>query len=219
MKKLALYLILACICVPAAAQIQIGLGGMAAVTTYWGDFNNSRIVANPDLMFGGVLRYSFNDYYNLRINAAGGYLSGDPASFSGTLISQNANQTPAAFRTFFFDLDAKIEFGFLPYNPFGGRGRQRFSPYFALGAGIFYSKNKPHLQLPLALGVKYRIAYRWTLGLEWVVAKTFVDDIDNWENIRSPEASWFLNNDWVTYFGIHLVYQLFDDRVCKDCDH
>ena len=218
MKKIGLYLILACSCTTLAAQVQIGIGGMGGVTSYWGDFSN-RIISNPDLIFGGLVRYSFNDYYILRVNAGGGYLSGDPNSYSGSLVEKDVTRTPAAFRTFFFNFDAKVEVGFLPYNPFGGRGRQRFSPYYALGIGMFYSKNTPHLQLPVALGVKYRIAYRWTLGLEWVIAKTFVDDIDNWENIRPPQANWFLNNDWLTYFSLNLVFQLFDDRVCRECDH
>jgi hypothetical protein len=219
MKKPILLFTFVCSCTTLAAQEQIGLGAMAGITTYWGDFNNTRIIANPDIMAGALLRYSFNDYYNLRLNAAGGFLRGDPAAYGGASIEQSINKTPQPFRKFFFDVDLRFEVGFLPYNPFGDKGRLRFTPYFAVGAGIFYSKNEPHLQLPLALGIKYRLTYRWTLGLEWVVAKTFTDDIDDWENIRPQNASFFMNNDWVTHLSINLVYQLFDDRICRDCDH
>jgi hypothetical protein len=219
MKKLLSTIIIACSCAAASAQEQIGLGGMAALTTYWGDFNNTRIIANPDIMAGALLRYAFNDYYNLRLNAAGGYISGDPAGYDGSSIEQEINRNPQPFRKFFFDLALRFEVGFLPYNPFGGRGRLRFTPYYALGAGIFYSKNTANFQIPMALGVKYRLTYRWTLGFEWVVAKTFVDDIDDWKNIRPDGATSLMNNDWFTYLSINLVYQIFDDRVCRDCDH
>jgi hypothetical protein len=219
MKKLALHLFLFCSPALILAQEQIGIGAMAGITTYIGDFNNTKLISNPDFLVGGFMRYGFGDYYTLRITAAGGFLSGDPNTYSGALISTNITQTPQAFRTFFFTTDVRYELGFLPYNPFGGKGRLRFSPYFAPGLGILYYKNDVHFMMPFSIGFRYRLLYRWTLGVEWVIAKTFVDDIDNWKNVRSPTSSWFLNNDWVTYFNINLVYQIFDDKICRECDH
>jgi hypothetical protein len=200
------------------AQGQIGVGIMAATTTYLGDFNNSSIFSNNDIMLGGLVRYTWSDFYCLRINAAGGYLQGDPNTYKGSLLTEDVERKPVAFRNFFFDLDARIEIGFLPYDVFAEK-KHRFSPYCSLGIGVLYSKNTPTLQLPVGFGVKYRLTYRLTLGVEWIFAKTFTDDLDGWENIRTSQGFSVMNNDWLTYANIHFVYQLFDDKLCYTCDH
>jgi hypothetical protein len=218
-KRIFFSLLLVILCGRTFAQKQIGVGAMAGITNYIGDFNPGFTNFTPDLMVGGMLRYTLSDFYQLRFNLAGGYVKGDPTAYKGSLISTVTTKEPAAFRNFFFSADARIEFAFMPFDPFASEGKFRFTPYYSLGVGIFNCKNESTLQLPIGIGAKYRLAHRWSLGVEWVFAKTFTDDMDNWVNIRPNNNFTIINDDWLTYININLVFQLLDDRLCFFCNH
>ncbi len=201
----------------ACAQENLSAGGLVSAAYYMGDFNPGGPMYMPSLYVGGMLSYRFSDYYGLRVNLGGGELRGDPTRYSGRLLSNTPGQTPESFQRFFFDADARFEVGFLAFDPFGRDPKKNaISPYFSLGAGLSYSSGAPYMQLPLALGVKYRPLYRVTLGVEWAFRKTFNDNIDGWENIRTSDARTAGNNDWISYAGFYITYQLADQCLCHD---
>jgi hypothetical protein len=222
MKKVAFIIALTAVLAAASrshAQENVGAGGLVSASYYMGDFNPDGVLYKPSLYFGGVINYSLSDYYTLRVNMGGGELRGDPATYGGRLMSNSPGQMPVSFKRYFFDADARFEVGFLPYDPFGNDPtRYSFSPYFALGAGFGYSGGTPYLQLPLSFGVKYRLFYRITMGVEWAFRKTFNDNLDGWVSIRrtvNNEAfSTVNNNDWISYVGVYFTYQLADRILC-----
>ncbi|GHT14146.1 hypothetical protein AGMMS4956_11460 [Bacteroidia bacterium] len=205
-----------CLCgLAGRAQSQIGVGAIAAAATYIGDFKTNAIPTQPGVMAGGIVRYTLGNYYALRVNMAGGNLRGNPNKYKGSLLSDDGRQTPDKLDQFFFDADLRVEVGFLPYDVFNP-SRFGITPYYMLGAGLFYYKNKPTLQLPFGVGVKYRLQYRWTLSAEWTFAKTFADDVDNWKNAQT-QGKTFINKDWMSYVGITISYQLMPERNCEEC--
>ncbi|MDR1225419.1 MAG: DUF6089 family protein [Prevotellaceae bacterium] len=195
------------------AQEKLSLGGIVGMTSYYGDFNSRYPICSPSYMVGGVLRYAYSDYYSLRVNMTGGTLRGNTSSINGQLMSQNLGQQPANFSTFFFSADARIEVGFMPYDAYSVNSRFKFSPYYTVGLGMLYASGSPTLQVPMGFGVKYRLAYRFTVGAEWMFCKTFTDDIDGWENVSNASGS-INNKDWLTYIGIHITYQIADRILC-----
>jgi len=198
------------------AQENIAAGGLASASYYMGDFNPSGPFYMPSLYVSGLINYSISDYYALRINMGGGELRGDPFTYNGRLMSNSPGQMPISFRRFFFDVDARIEVGFLPYDPFGNNPKKfAYTPYFSLGAGLGYSGGNPYLQLPISAGFKYRLYDRITLGVEWCFRKTFDDNLDGWVNIRTLDGGTANNNDWISYAGIYITYQLADKILCQ----
>ena len=203
----------------AGAQKDVSIGGLVSASSYVGDFNPGGIMYKPGVYVGGVIHYAITEYYSLRVGLGAGNLRGDPAAYDGRLMPNLLHQQPAAFNQQFFDADARLEVGFLPYEPFEHNPKKfSFAPYFALGVGGAYSRGAPFLQLPIAVGAKYRIAYRFTLGAEWTFRKTFNDNIDGWENVRSSSAKTLslTNNDWISYAGVYLTYQLSDKGCCHE---
>jgi hypothetical protein len=199
------------------AQKDISVGGLVSASSYIGDFNPGGILSKPGVYVGGIAHYTITEYYSLRIGLGAGNLRGDPATYKGRLMPNLLHQKSASFDQRFFDADVRIEVGFIPYVPFGYDPKKlSFSPYFALGGGVAYSKGAPFLQFPVAVGAKYRIAHRFTLGAEWTFRKTFNDDLDSWENVRVSSAKTFNNNDWISYIGVYLTYQLSDEGCCHD---
>jgi len=197
------------------AQERIGAGGLMSAAYYMGDFNIDQPLYMPSLYVAGVISYNLSDFYDLHINMGGGQLRGNPAKFDGRLLSNTPNQQPSAFKRNFFDADVRLDVGFLPYDAFGiDKHKFSYTPYVSLGAGLCYSSGQPYFQLPFSFGVKYRLMYRLTMGAEWAFRKTFNDNIDGWENIRTTSPKTLHNNDWISYIGIYFTYQLSDKVLC-----
>ncbi|MDR3188729.1 MAG: DUF6089 family protein [Prevotellaceae bacterium] len=203
---------------PAAmAQKEMSIGGLVGASSYIGDFNPGGVLYKPAAYFGGLIHYDFTEYYSVRVNLGGGTLRGDPAAYKGRLMPNVLQQQAAAFNQRFFDAEARLVVGFLPYEPFEYDPKKRsFAPYFAVGMGMAYSRGAPFLVLPVAVGAKYRVAYRITLGAEWTFRKTFNDNLDGWENVRTSSAATINNNDWISYVGVFLTYQLSDKGCCHE---
>jgi hypothetical protein len=202
----------------AEAQDKMSVGGLVGASSYTGDFNPNGLMRRPGAYMGGLIHYAMSEYYGLRIGLGAGNLRGSPASYNGRLMSNVSYQKPTAFNQLFFDVEARMEAGFLPYDPLEHNPKkQSFSPYFALGMGLAYSRGAPFVQFPIAVGIRYRVAYRFTLGAEWTFRKTFNDKLDGWENVRvSPGTGTLNNNDWISYIGIYLTYQLSPKECCHE---
>ncbi|MDR2813595.1 MAG: DUF6089 family protein [Prevotellaceae bacterium] len=199
------------------AQKEVSIGGLVSASSYTGDFNPGNVMSSPGVYVGGVIRYAATEYYSLRVGFGGGNLRGNPSAYERRLMSNLPLQKPASFNQRFFDADIRVEIGFAPYEPFGYDPKKfSFSPYFALGVGGAYSRGAPFLQLPIAVGAKYRIVYRFTLGAEWTFRKTFNDSLDGWENVQTSSARTSNNNDWISYIGVYLTYQLSDKGCCHE---
>jgi hypothetical protein len=201
----------------ARAQDNMSIGGLVSASSYIGDFNPGGAMKRPGAYVGSILHYAFSEYYNVRVGLGAGNLRGDPSTYEGRLMSNVSYQKPVEFNQLFFDADARLEAGFLPYNPLGfDPKRLAFSPYFALGVGMAYSNGAPLVQLPVAVGAKYRIIHRFTLGAELTLRKTFSDGLDGWENVKPSPGRTLNNNDWISYVGVYLTYQLSEKGCCHE---
>ncbi|MDR3297493.1 MAG: DUF6089 family protein [Prevotellaceae bacterium] len=224
MKKKAFLTILTLLLLSVSAtraQENIGVGGMVGTSFYLGDLNPSLPFYKPGLYVGGFVHYAFTEYYGLRVSMGGGNFRGvapaDPASYLDNyrLMANTPNQMATSFNQSYLHLDARFEMGFLPYDPLDHNAdRNNIAPYYAVGVGFAYCNGSPFVQLPLSIGVKYRVAFRFTLGAEWTFCKTFNDRLDGWENIRPASTLPLSNSDWISYFGLHLTYQLGSKELC-----
>ena len=66
-------------------------------------------------------------------------------------------------------------------------------------------------------GVKYNLSRKWGIGVEGGMRKSLSDKLDdlddplsyiNEDDVQVKYTDQYHNNDWVAYFGIHLVYKI-----------
>ena len=71
----------------------------------------------------------------------------------------------------------------------------------------------------MGIGCKYIIAKRWTAAVEWSFKKTFTDDLDDLNNPYSAGITRKLyNDDWISFLGVSLTLQLFNNLQCHAYD-
>ncbi len=190
------------------ANAQLGIQMNTGLMNYGGDlqrnpytFNQSRLTA------GAALLYNFHNFVLRGSLAYGGIQAGD--STTKVYASRNLN-----FKSSISDLNACLEYDirlhedskFIPYI-FAGIGVFHFNPY------TFYNSKKVFLQplgtegeglsiypdrklykltqneYPLGLGVKYKIADSWLIGLEFNTRLIFTDYLDDVSNSYPDETA------------------------------
>jgi hypothetical protein len=198
-------------------QEKISAGILAGASAYMGDYSPVFFGYDmPGVYVQGLINYSLSEYYDVKICMGGGTIGNDSYSYKGRLLSSTPDQMASEFNKFFFDVDVRMEANLLPYSPIiQGYTQMAFTPYCALGAGIAYSGGAPFFQLPISFGIKYRMAYRFTLGVEATFRRTFYDQIDSWTNMHpDPSSITINNNDWISYVGIYITYRMADKPPC-----
>ena len=235
-KKITIYLFLALTSFFAHAQTpdcyfklyrhDIGITGGA--TYYMGDFNERLIPLLQPSYYGGLLyRFYINTQHAIRAQVSYGHLSGDAFHAPHPIVDPSGNNWKFDCPIMFVDVVAEI--GFKQLNVVELRKKERFSPFISLGVGYilrFSDKEyasplqndksnvtRQYLSIPVGIGMKYSFAPRFTAGVEWTIRKTFVDDMDNYNNV-TPQGSVLINTDWLCNVGVTLAYRLPEQRTC-----
>ncbi|MBD8387215.1 DUF6089 family protein [Dysgonomonas sp. BGC7] len=196
------------------------IGGMAGTSFYMGDANKSKLYQHPGLSAGIVFRYNKDLRWSIKSNLVIGKVSGD--------TRDSGNKFPlgqqTSFSRMFYELGSQIEFNFFNYSDkFAYLGTKRISPYVFTGLGItFGSGDKKYLDanIPIGIGVKYKIRDRLNLGFEFSFRKLFSDSFDVTErtdfDLEEPykiKGNILKNNDWYSLTMISVTWN-FGARVC-----
>lgn len=118
-----------------------------------------------------------------------------------------------------YDLSAVYELHFLPYGY--ERDYRRFSrlvPYIQMGLGFVYSTAGKAFsaQIPIGGGVKYKIAPRLNMGLDWLVHFSLSDKLDGLSAPLGIKSSGFRNKDHYSQLTLTLTYDL--NPRCPTCN-
>ncbi|MDR1371379.1 MAG: porin family protein [Dysgonamonadaceae bacterium] len=192
-------------CATAVAQeYKYEIGGGLGASMYMGDANQGDFFQGLHPSFGAVFRKNMDLRWAVKADLSMGTVSGDTRKVSN-VFPGNAQ---ASFSRSFYELGGQMEFNFLPYSDkFPYLGAKKISPYIFAGLGLTYASGGNQsffgLNLPLGVGVKYKIKKRINLGLEYGVRKLFQDDFDapgsegfNLDNPYKIPTGWAKNNDW-----------------------
>ena len=207
MRKLIFIIPLFIIASKAYTQNKTDVGLRVGATYYIGDYNESMPFASPSFAGGGVFKYNFNDYYVARIGVNAGYYAGSHNSSVGYLPAEGG-----AFSSLIIDGSAALEVNFLPYDPLAFKGK-RFTPFITIGVGASYGSGQFKPVVPMSLGFKYRPSYRWTIGAEWILTKTFSDNMDGYTNLSDQKKTIIHNNDWYSVAGLFITFRLLNNRI------
>lgn len=219
-------LLLSIASVPANAQTdyeyRMEIGGGVGLMAYEGDFNGS-ILHNMQPSASLMLRRVMNPYMDLRLAASYGKLKGSSKDVK-TYLPQYQD-TQYDFSTTLVDLSATYEYNFWPYGTGNDyRGAQRLTPFIFAGIGTTYAStptgNVFTANLPLGLGVKYKVAPRLNLGIEWAMHFSLNDKLDG---IADPygiqSTGMFKNTDCFSALQLTLTYSFMPKcRTCHNDD-
>lgn len=198
-------------------KMEIGAG--VGLVSYEGDFNGS-ITKNMQPGASLILRRVFNPYMDVRLNLMYGKLKGDS---NGTqTYYPDYQQSPYSFSNTLIDLSMTYEYNFWPYGTGRDyRGAKRLTPFVFLGIGGTYVKTDQKSvftgNLPIGLGVKYKLAKRVNLAIEWAMHFSLSDELDG---VKDPymikSSGLFKNTDCYSALQLTLTYSFM--QKCKTCN-
>ena len=198
-------------------KMEIGVG--AGMVSYEGDFNGS-IVKNMQPSASLILRRIFNPYMGVKLDVMYGKLKGSSADVKTYYPGYDDN--PIEFSNTLFDAGLTFEYNFWPYGTGREyRGAKRLTPFVFLGIGATYvtggGENAFTANVPIGLGVKYKIGKRLNLGLEWAMHFSLSDKLDGVEDPYGIESSGvFKNTDCYSALKLTLTYSFMPK--CKICN-
>lgn len=201
-------------------RMEIGAG--VGLVAYEGDFNGN-ITHGMQPMASAVLRRTFNPYMALRFAAAYGKLKGSSKNVK-TYMPEYVD-TPYEFANSLVDVSATYEYNFWPYGTgHDYRGAQRLTPFIFAGLGATYASGSGNnvftANVPLGVGVKYKVATRLNLGIEWAMHFSMNDNLDG---VKDPygiqSTGMFKNTDCYSMLQLTLTYSLMPKcRTCHNDD-
>lgn len=198
-------------------RMEIGVG--AGLVSYEGDFNGN-IMKNMQPAASFILRRVFNPYMDLRLDVTYGTLKGNSADVS-TWYPEYADN-PIKFSNTLVDFGITYEYNFWPYGTGREyRGAKRLTPFVFVGLGGTYvktdSENAFTANLPLGVGVKYKIGKRLNIGFEWAAHFSLSDKLDGIADPYGIESSGlFKNTDCYSMFRLSITYSFLPK--CKICN-
>ena len=208
---------------PCAAHAQgdveylMEVGGGLGLMAYTGDFNDSPLKGQQP-MVEAVLRRMINPYHGFRLALAYGKLKG--ASDNVETYYPGMAETPYKFDNSLADLTATYEYNFWPYGTGRDyRGAKRLTPYMSIGLGATFVKADKSVFtacLPLGVGVKYKLADRLNLGVEWSIHFSLSDKLDGMPDPYTIKSSGlFKNTDCFSALQATITYSFM--AKCRTC--
>ncbi len=199
-------------------EYRMEIGGGLGLMSYEGDYNGS-ILRDIQPAASVVLRRIINPYHGFRLKLGYGKMKGSSADVE--TYYPGLNEKPYTFSNSLVDLCATYEYNFWPYGTGRDyRGAKRLTPFVFGGLGATFVKtaddNVFTACLPIGFGVKYKLADRMNLGVEWGVNFSLSDKLDGSPDpygIKSSGA--FKNTDCYSALQVTLTYSFM--AKCRTC--
>lgn len=227
MKKWAYLLLLVLIPFGAMAdddlEYKLEVGGGIGPCFYLGDANKTPF-GNLSIMGGAMVRRTFNPRMVLKTNLAFGNVHGNSKGIfiptdAYTPSAEGGIPTSVSFNRNLLDAGAQFEFNFWGYGMDNGyKGFSRITPYVTLGVGLTMIMGgggvNAGMNIPVGLGVKYKVRPRLNIGAEWTFRFTTSDKLD-WRKsapqLSEPyntESTFFKNKDSYSFLWLFVTYDM-----------
>lgn len=194
------------------------IGGQIGMSGYLGDAS-SNIFGHPGFSAGVSWRYLPDARWAVRsvFNVMG--LSGSTADMDDVLPGFAEH----SFNSTVYDLGGRVEFNFFSYGIGETYKRlRRWSPYLTVGFGFSLATSGGHnafgVNIPMGVGMKYKIKERWNLGLEFTMTKVFSDHVDGQlSDLYLIQSSFLKNTDWYSNLSVSVTYEF--GKRCATCHY
>lgn len=220
-------LLLASVCVVSAQELEYNmeLGGMVGGSFYMGDANYTTPLKDMAMTGGVLARYNINPRMAVKGDLAVGRIK-------GTTEGQ-ANKYPGEADTTFsrnvYELGAQFEYNFFAYGTGTGyKDSRRLASYILAGVGLTYAPKPANhviaMNLPIGIGVKYKLAERLNIGAEWTMRFTTSDRLDvtnavglQLDDPYGIESGLLKNKDSYSWLILYVSYDMFPKyRKCNN---
>ena len=197
-------------------EYKLELGGGIGMASYQGDFNSSPF-KNLQPMFTVLAKYRFDPRRALALNVSYGQLKGSSKDAKTYYPMTNVYD----FKSNVADVGLRLEYNFWPFGTgFEYRGAKRLTPYVAIGLGMTIAKaegkSATGVNMPIGVGVKYKLADRLNLAAEWAMHITTNDKLDGIADPYGIKSSGlFKNTDCYSHLRLSLSYDLW--AKCRTC--
>ena len=224
MRKGLVTLLMLCATLTASAQQDdeylMEIGGGVGIVSYQGDFNG-KITSGMQPAGAIVWRRLLNPYMGFRVTGMMGKLKGD-ATRVETYYPDETTRAYSFDRSL-TDVSVTYEYNFWPYGTGRDyRGAKRLTPFVFGGIGATYvsggEKKVFTANVPIGLGIKYKLKERLNVGLEWSMHFSLSDELDGIADpygIKSSGA--FKNTD--CYSGLMLTLTYSFKSKCRTCNN
>ena len=224
MRKGLVTLLMLCATLTASAQQDdeylMEIGGGVGMVSYQGDFNG-KITSGMQPAGAIVWRRLLNPYMGFRVTGMMGKLKGD-ATRVETYYPDETTRAYSFDRSL-TDISVTYEYNFWPYGTGRDyRGAKRLTPFVFGGIGATYvsggEKKVFTANVPIGLGIKYKLKERLNVGLEWSMHFSLSDELDGMADpygIKSSGA--FKNTD--CYSGLMLTLTYSFKSTCRTCNN
>lgn len=223
MRKALVCMMLLAVAAHAGAQedleYRMEIGAGLGMVSYEGDFNGN-ILKDMQPMASVIMRQDINPWMALRLSASYGKLKGSSADVD-TYYPDYATDV-YTFDNTLIDVSATYEYNFWPYGTgHDYRGAKRVTPYIFIGLGATCvtggGNTKATANMPLGLGVKYKLAERLNVGVEWAIHFSLSDELDGVKDPYGVQSSGiFKNTD--CYSGLQLTLTYSFSPKCRTCN-
>lgn len=208
----------------ADEEYRMEVGGRLGGTAYMGDANYSNPFKEMGLSAGLLARYMFNPRMALKCDIAMGKIAGD----TRTATTQFPEGQQVSFDRTIYDVGLQFEYNFWPYgNGMSYRESRRLTPYLFGGLGLTIAPEPAEdvtaAHLSFGVGVKYKFAPRWNVGVEFALRLTGTDKLD----VTSPDglvledpfqvkSGTMKNKDSYSMIGVTVTYDIWPR--CDNCN-
>ena len=199
-------------------EYKMEAGAGLALTAYWGDFNGN-VMKGFQPGVTALVKRTFNPYSALSFQLLKGKLKGTSQGVNTYYPSYINNVY--SFDVNLIDVAFVYEYNFYPYGTgLEYRGAKRITPYVCGGLGVTSVWGNTHhataVNVPLGVGLKYKMTERLNLAIEYSVRLTGSDKLDG---VKDPYAinssGLFKNTDGYSAFRVTLSYSFMPK--CKTC--
>ncbi len=195
-------------------EIGAGIGGM----NYLGDFNSS-LTSHFQPSATLLMRRILNPYMGLKANLSYGKMKGEAAD-EDTYYPDIPTEG-YRFDNTLIDLSITYEYNFWPYGTGKDyRGAKRLTPFVFGGLGATYAAGEEKdvftANVPIGLGVKYKMGERTNLGVEWTMHFSLSDKLDGQQDPYTIKSTGlFKNSDSYSTLFVTFTYSFM--AKCRTC--
>jgi hypothetical protein len=197
-------------------EYRLELGAGAGLVSYTGDFNGNLLKGMQP--WGSLLaKYHLNPRMALALNIGTGKIKGSTDNLDTWYEIEHYE-----FNNQLTEVDFRYEYNFWAYGTGQEyRGARRLVPFITIGLGVTHHSGENSgvtMNLPLGGGIKWKMAPRLNLILEWVMRFTPNDNLDGRKDVYGIKSSGlFKNTDCYSVLQLGVTYDLW--AKCKVCNN
>jgi len=210
-------------CAQDDPEYKMEIGAGLGFVNYIGDFNES-LIKNLRPAASVMIRYNLDTMNDLKFGVTYGKLVGnasDVETYYPDLSMDATKRMNYRFNNHLIDASLVYEYNFWPYGTGRDyRGAKRLTPFIFAGIGatiVNGDKNIVTANIPMGLGLKYKIGERTNVGVDYSLHFSTSDKLDGMKDPYGIKSSGlFKNTDGYGELKVFVTYSF--REKCRTCN-